>query len=135
MALAPSGPNGDSFEKDAARFHISFMIGDDQAKYQSLDRIRGAGMQCGYKFHIEKLESNGTETRGTIINRGVAPIYFDAYPAILLSGSEVQSTVSLKHLLPGEQRQFTIPAKADGSNFRIACDRLVEGQHIPFTSN
>ncbi len=30
--------------------------------------------------------------------------------------------------------QFTIPAKADAFNFRIACDRLVEGQHIPFTS-
>jgi hypothetical protein len=134
MALAPTGPNGDSFEKAAARFHISFMIGDDQAKYQSLDRIREAGMQCGYKFHIEKLESNGTETRGTITNRGVAPIYFDAYPAILLSGSEVRSTISLKHLLPGEKRQFTIPAKADASNFRIACDRLVEGQSIPFTS-
>lgn len=135
LALGPSGPNGDSFEKAAARFHISFMIGDDQAKYQSLDRIRAAGMHCGYKFHVEKLESNGTETRGTIANRGVAPIYFDAYPAILQSGSEVRSTVSLKHLLPGEQRQFTIPAKADASNFRIACDRLVEGQHIPFTSN
>jgi hypothetical protein len=134
MALAPSGPNGDSFEKAAARFHISFMIGDDQARFQSLDRIREAGMQCGYKFHVEKLESNGTETRGTITNRGVAPIYFDAYPAILQSGSEVRSTVSLKHLLPGEQRQFKIPGKADASNFRIACDRLVDGQSIPFTS-
>jgi hypothetical protein len=135
MALDQSGPNGDSFEKAASRFHISFMIGDDQAKYQSLDSIREAGMQCGYKFHAEKIESNGTETRGTITNRGVAPIYFDAYPAILQSGSEVRSTVSLKYLLPGEQRQFTILGKADTSNFRIACDRLVEGQHIPFTSN
>ena len=134
LALAPSGPNGDSFEKAAARFHISFMIGDDQTQYHSLDRIRTAGMQCGYKFHIEKVESNGVETRGIIANHGVAPIYFDAYPAILQSGSEVRSSVSLKHLLPGEQRQFTIPAKADPSNFRIACDRLVEGQHIPFTS-
>ena len=42
-------------------------------------------------------ESNGTETRGTVTNRGVAPIYYDAYPAILQSGSEVRSTVSLKH--------------------------------------
>lgn len=134
LALGPSGPNGDSFEKAAARFHISFMIGDDQANYQSLDRIRSAGMQCGYKFHVEQLETNGNETRGIIINRGVAPIYFDAYPAILQSGSEVRSAVSLKHLQPGEQRQFTIPAKADATNFRIACDRLVEGQRIPFTS-
>ena len=41
---------------------------------------------------------------------------------------------SLKHLLPGEQRPFTIAASADASNFQIACDRLVEGQLIPFTS-
>ncbi len=134
MALAPQGPNGDSFEDAAARFHISFMIGDDQAKYQSLDRLREAGMQSGYKFHLESLETNGTQTRGIIANRGVAPIYFDAYPAIVQSGSEIRSTVSLKHLLPGEQRQFTIPAKAGELSFRIACDRLVEGQVIPFSS-
>lgn len=134
MALAPAGPNGESFDKAAARFHISFMIGDDQAKYQSLDRIRDAGMKCGYKFHIEKLETDGSETRGIITNRGVAPIYFDTYPAVLDSGTEARSRVSLKHLLPGEQRQFTIPAKATPSNFRLACDRLVDGQQIPFTS-
>ncbi len=134
MALAPSGPNGDSFEDAAARFHVSFMIGDDQAKYQSLDRLREAGVQCGYEFHVETLETNGTLIRGTIANRGVAPIYFDAYPAIMQSGEEARSTVSLKHLLPGEQRQFTIPAKAGELSFRIACDRLVKGQEIPFTS-
>ncbi len=134
LALAPSGPNGDSFADAAARFHVSFMIGDDQTKFQSLDRIREVGMQCGYKFHVEELETDGKETRGIIINRGVAPIYFDAYPAILKSGTDVRSSVTLKHLLPGEQRRFTIPAGASESNFRIACDRLVEGQQIPFQS-
>lgn len=140
LELGKTFPSKDFQARFAKHLDVTFkqlpwMIGDDQAKYQFLDRIREAGMQCDYKFHVEKIESNGTETRGTITNRGVAPIYFDAYPAILQSGSEVRSTVSLKYLLPGEQRQFTILGKADTSNFRIACDRLVEGQHIPFTSN
>lgn len=135
MALAASGPNGVSFEEAAARFHVSFMIGDDQAKYQSVDRIREAGSACGYKFRVVGLETNGTETRGRILNCGVAPIYYDAYPAILVSGNkEVRSTVTLKHLLPGDHRVFSIAAEADASNFRIGCDRLVDGQQIPIST-
>ena len=110
------------------------MAKDDTLRSLGFGLFDDSFLQCGYKFYIEKVESDGVETRGIIANRGVAPIYFDAYPAILQSGSEVRSTVSLKHLLPGEQRQFSIPAKADASKFRIACDRLVEGQEIPFTS-
>ena len=38
LALAPRGPHGISFEKAAADFHVTFMIGNDQPRYQSLDR-------------------------------------------------------------------------------------------------
>ncbi len=134
MALSPSGPNGESFDQAAARFHISFMIGDDQAKYQSTDRLREASMACGYRFQVEQIETNGSETRGTVVNRGVAPIYFDAWPAMLGSGGkEIRAAETLRLLLPGEQRTFSIPAAGDASSFRIACDRLVEGQRIPFS--
>jgi hypothetical protein len=127
-ALAPAGPHGIPFEKAAAAFHITFMIADGQPRYQKMDRIRAAGLACGYKFRILKFEASASRSRVTITNTGVAPIYHDAYLAV----NGVRAERSLKGLLPGESRTDEIVSGGAEPKLTIACDRLVPGQAIEF---
>jgi hypothetical protein len=130
-ALAANGPHGIPFEKAAADFHITFMIANDQPKYQKLDRIRAAGLACGYKFRILAFEASASRSRVTVTNTGVAPIYHDAYLAV----DGVRAEGSLKGLLPGESRTDEIKAGGTSPKLTIACDRLVPGQAIEYDAN
>jgi hypothetical protein len=130
-ALAPTGPHGLSFEQQAAAFHISFMIGDDQPRFQKADRIRSAGMACGYRFEVTKFEASETRSRVTIRNIGIAPIYHDAYVSI----NGIASKTSLKGLLPEEQRTFEIAAGGQNPQLAIECRRLVPGQKISYVAD
>ncbi|MEM7476908.1 MAG: DUF4832 domain-containing protein, partial [Planctomycetota bacterium] len=103
-ALAINGPNGVSFEKAAKQFHISYMIGNDQTRYQPIERIREAGMAAGYRFRVTQAAVKGKELRLEVTNEGVAPIYRDAY----FAAGEHRATNSLKGLLPGEKKIFRI---------------------------
>jgi hypothetical protein len=128
LALATGGPHGVSFEQQAAKFHVSFIIGDDQPRFQSAERIRQAGLACGYRFRVTSCEASATQTRVTIANTGIAPIYYDAYPAV----GGVRSPQSLKGLLPAELRTFEIAAGGASPKLSIECDRLVPGQQIDY---
>lgn len=128
-ALSPNGPHGISCEAQVAKFHVSFLIGDDQPKFQKRERIQSAGMAMGYRFLIHNLETNGKLVRGEVENVGVAPIYYDAYP----SWNGNQSERSLKGLLPTERLRFEIESSEQNGTFEIKCNRLVTGQAIGFT--
>jgi hypothetical protein len=127
-ALAENGPHGIPFEKAAAAFHITFMIADGQPRYQKTDRIKAAGMACGYKFRVLALEASAARSRVTVTNTGVAPVYHDAYFAV----DGVRAERSLKGLLPGESRTDEIAAGGESPKLTIECDRLVPGQSIEF---
>lgn len=127
-ALAPNGPHGISCEEQVAKFHVSFLIGDDQPKYQKSQRIKTAGMSMGYRFRVHELETNGRRVRGEIENVGVAPIYYDAYP----SWQGKASDTSLKGLLPGSRVKFEITSSEKTGEFSIECSRLVPGQVIGY---
>lgn len=130
-ALAPNGPYGIPFEKQAAKFHISFMIGDSQPEYQPAERILSASQACGYRFHVTQLKSNDKESFVSVTNRGIAPIYYDAHVSI----QGVRSVESLKGLLPGESRSFTIKKGGSAPQPSIECDRLVLGQSIQYEAD
>ena len=130
-ALAPDGPHGVSFEKAAADFHITFMIGDGQPRYRGMDRIREAGMACGYKLRVIGFEANAARSRVTVTNAGVAPLYHDAFVAV----NGTTAGESLRGLLPGERRVYTVGAGGDAPRLTIACDRLVPGQEIEFEAD
>lgn len=130
-ALAKNGPHGKSFESEAARFHLTFMIGNDQPKYVSLARIKAAGMACGYRFRILGFEANENQSRITITNEGVAPLYHDAY--LVVNG--VRSKESLKGLLPGEKRTVQLKSGGDVPKLTIESNRLVPGQRIEFEAD
>jgi hypothetical protein len=131
QALAASGPHGISFEKAAADFHITFMIGNDQLRYQPMDRVRTAGLACGYKFRIQAFEASDSNARITVTNTGVAPIYHDAF----LTVNSVRSARTLKGLHPGESRTDEIPAGGKSPRLTIESDRLVAGQAIDFEAD
>lgn len=130
-ALAPNGPHGTSFEQAAADYHITFLIGNAQPQYQPIERIRAAGLACGYRFRVVAFEASPTRSRVTITNTGIAPIYHDAFPAV--DGNRAGE--SLKGLLPGAERTFLIEAGGDQPRFSIESDRLVDGQRIEFEAD
>jgi len=128
----PNGPNGESFESMASRFHISYIIGDGQPDYQSMSRIKSAGMALGYKFKVTAFSSSSTQTKITIKNTGIAPLYYDAYVSV----NGKRASESLKYLQPNTSKTFLINTPA-GSNpvVKIECDRLVSGQQIQYEAN
>jgi hypothetical protein len=130
-ALSVDGPHGIPFENAAAEFHITFMIANDQPKYRPMDRLRSAGLACGYRFQITGFEAGKSRSRVTVTNRGIAPIYHDAFLAV----DGVRSARSLKGLSPGESRTDEIAAGGASPRLTIACDRLVPGQTIEYDAN
>jgi hypothetical protein len=130
-ALAKNGPHDVPFERQAAKFHVSFLIGDDQPRFQKADRLRTAGLACGYRFQVTKFESAATRSLVEIRNAGIAPIYYDAFPAV----NGVRAKGSLRGLLPGDLREFEIESGGASPQLAIESDRLIPGQKIEFDAD
>ncbi|MES2920364.1 MAG: DUF4832 domain-containing protein [Verrucomicrobiota bacterium] len=126
LALSPDGPHGVSFEKAARAFHISYMIGNDQPEHQTMQRIKQAGMACGYKFRIDGFQSGERSARVSVTNTGRAPIYRDAFVAV----NGVRADRSLKGLGPGKSGTFDIASGGGRPRLTIESDHLVPGQVI-----
>lgn len=124
----PNGPYGKPFETFAKDFHITYMIGNDQPGYQSMERIKEASMASGYMFKIARLQTATDTSVFEITNVGPAPIYYDAYVAV----DGIQSPVSLKLLARGDTLVCGVRAGAVGAEISIVSDKLVEGQEIQF---
>lgn len=131
QALAPTGPHGIPFARQASKFHISFLIADGQPRYQPPAQIRAAGLACGYRFRVTQFLAGADRAEITVENTGIAPIYYDAFPAI----NGVRSLDSLKGLLPGRNRVFRVGAGGAAPTLTIESDRLVRGQRIGFDAD
>jgi hypothetical protein len=127
----PDGPWGRTFESFAEQYNISYIIGNDQYGYQSADRIKQASMATGYKFNIDSFTASATQSKVTISNTGIAPIYYDAYPAI----NGTRATVSLKGLLPGEALHFEFEVGGSAPTLSIESDHIVAGQSIEYSAD
>lgn len=125
--LSPNGPHGESYESFAKRFHVSYMIGNDQYRYHDPARIKEASINTGYKFEVKKLEKADNKTFLTVQNIGTAPIYYDAYFSI----NGHKATTSLKSLMPDQEKVFTIHYDGNGP-LGIVCNRLLKNQVIDF---
>ncbi|MBQ6192122.1 MAG: hypothetical protein IJK51_07480 [Bacteroidaceae bacterium] len=82
---------------------------------------------------MKTCETDGTSTRLLVTNEGIAPLYRDAWFAI----GDVRSSVTLRGLLPGEERLIEIKAvpSADASNLRIVSDCILPVQEIQFEAD
>ena len=63
---------GRKFEDEAAKFHMTFIIGNDQPRYQSMERIQEASLAMGYKYEIRDFRIKGGSAAVCIANVGVA---------------------------------------------------------------
>lgn len=133
--LSPDGLYGRTWEEQAAKYHITFMIANDAPRggVATPVRFRKGSMATGYRFVVKTCETDGTSTRLLVTNEGIAPLYRDAWFAI----DDVRSETSLRGLLPGEERQIEIPAvpSADGSNVKIVSDCILPKQDIQFEAD
>lgn len=129
--LNKEGIYGRSYETLSKQFYITYMIGNDQPSYQDNERIKEAGMANGYQFEIVSFESSANQSKVTVTNNGVAPIYYDAY--ITING--IRANKSLITLLPGEQKQYLVEAGGNSPLLTIESDRLVDGQQIQFDAD
>jgi hypothetical protein len=128
-ALAPRGPHGVPFETAAGDFHLTFIIANDQPDYQPMERIRAAGLACGYRFRVTDYRSGAGRSTVTVTNVGVAPAYMDTYVAV---GGR-RSPTSLRGLCPGDRRDCAVAA--EGGAVTIESDRLVAGQRIEYEAS
>lgn len=133
MALSEGGPNGVAFEDAAKAFHITYMIGDAQPRYQPIERIKSAGMATGYRFRVTAAEVSGDKLRLRVTNEGIAPIYRDAY----FAAGEHRSKTSLRGLLPGESRLCEVQGvdAQDLNAITIQSDSILSTQSIQFAAD
>ena len=63
-ALSATGPHGVTFARHAAKFHLSWIIGDGWSRdTRSPDASAMAGLSCGYRFRVE-IRGVGRPRRG-----------------------------------------------------------------------
>ncbi len=132
-ALAEKGPNGVSFEDAAKQFHISYMIGNDQPRHSTIERIISAGMETGYRFRVTAAALQGSELRLQVTNDGVAPLYRDAF----FAAGKNRSKVSLRGLLPGKSVVCSIAGvtQEDLQQITIHSDAILPTQTIQFEAD
>ena len=133
-ALDSAGMYGRTFDSQALRYGLSYMIGNDQPQYHTATRIRQASMTCGYRFRAVAWEASNDSFRLGISNVGAAPLYRDAWPVV---GTDTSRT-SLRELLPGDTAWFRFPRHSvTTTSVRpgIACGHCVTGQRIGLEAN
>jgi hypothetical protein len=133
--LNPAGMYGHTWEEQAEKYHITFMIANDapRGSYGTAARFREATMATGYRLAVKQCQTDGEKTRLLVTNEGVAPLYRDAWFAI----GDVRSKKSLVGLLPGYEMEVDIAAvpNADGSDIRVVSDNILTGQEIEFNAD
>ena len=138
----PQGMYGHTWEEQAAKYHITFMIANNnpsgKKSYNNATRFKECSMATGYHFVVTHCESNGLQTKITVKNIGVAPLYRDAYFAI----GSTRSNETLRGLLPGDSLKIVINAAlectSDGtaiSNPTIISDYILDTQSIEYDYN
>lgn len=131
--LDKDGMYGRIFEDEVATYHMTYINGNDQPRYQTMDRIKEASMSMGYRFEIRDFRIKSGNAAVLIANTGVAPIYRDAY--VVIEG--VRSTYSLQNLMPGEEQWIEISSTEISTHSVpvIECDHLVPGQKIEYNAD
>lgn len=132
------GMYGHTWEEQSAKYHITFMIANDNPsmnKYKNAERFKECSMATGYHFVVTKCVTDGLQTKITVTNTGVAPLYRDAYFAI----GSIRSSETLRGLLPGESIEVTIDAALECDNKGqavnnpvIASDYILDTQTIEY---
>lgn len=135
--LNPAGLYGVTWEDAAAKYHMTYVIGNDapEGKYATKDRVYEASSYAGYKFEITGYAVNKVSAAVRVKNIGIAPLYHNAYVTV----KDVRSKTSLKGLLPGEEATYTIAGieigNSESPEVTITGDKLLKDATIPYKAN
>ena len=135
--LNPAGLYGVTWEDAAAKYHMTYVIGNDapEGSYATKERVYEASSYAGYKFEITGYAVNKVSAAVRVKNIGIAPLYHNAYVTV----NGVRSEKSLKGLLPGEEATFTIAGLTIGDSespeVSITSDKLLNDATIPYKAN
>lgn len=135
--LNPASLYGVTWEDAAAKYHMTYVIGNDapEGSYATKERVYEASSYAGYKFEITGYAVNKVSAAVRVKNIGIAPLYYNAYVTV----NGVRSEKSLKGLLPGEEATFTIAGLEIGDSetpeVSITSDKILEGATIPYKAN
>lgn len=135
--LNPAGLYGVTWEDAAAKYHMTYVIGNDapEGSYATKERVYEASSYAGYKFEITGYAVNKVSAAVRVKNVGIAPLYHNAYVTV----KGVRSETSLKGLLPGKEATFTVSGIEIGDKespeLTITGDKLLEGATIPYKAN
>lgn len=131
--LAPEGVHGVTWEQAAAKYHMTFVVGNDSlaGQYATPERLREAACACGYSLRLAGARVKDGALLVEIANDGVAPLYHNAHPEV----DGVAGEGTLRGIAPGETRTFRIPlpnASADAaSRIRLVSRKLLPGDTLP----
>ena len=135
--LNPAGLYGVTWEDAAAKYHMTYVIGNDapEGSFATKERVYEASSYAGYKFEITGYAVNGISAAVRVKNIGIAPLYHNAYVTV----NGVRSEKSLKGLLPGEEATFTVAGLTIGDSetpeLTITGDKLLKDATIPYKAN
>jgi hypothetical protein len=135
--LNPAGLYGVTWEDAAAKYHMTYVIGNDapEGKYATKERVYEASSYAGYKFEITGYAVNKVSAAVRVKNIGIAPLYHNAYVTV----NGVRSDKSLKGLLPGEEATFTVAGltidDSETPKLTITGDKLLKDATIPYKAN
>ena len=132
--LNPAGMYGHTWEEQAAKYHISFMIANDapEGPYGTAERFKQASMATGYHFKVLDVLSDKDSTCIQVTNIGVAPIYQEAW----LSIGQISSSDGLEQLMPGDTMWTTVlSTMLTGKPLSIYSPALLDNQVIEFEAN
>ena len=106
------------------------MIANDNPSlnnYKNAARFKECSMLTGYHFVVTNCVTDGLQTKITVENTGVAPLYRDAYFAI----GSTRSAETLRGLLPGESMEVTIDAAlAYDNSGRALSNPVIDSDYI-----
>lgn len=127
----PAGLYGYTWEEQAAKYHITFMLANNNPSgknsYNNASRFKECSMATGYHFVVTDCQSDGVQTKITVKNVGVAPLYRDAYFAI----GSTRSKETLRGLLPNLSMEVIIDAALEcDENGRALSNPVIDSDYI-----
>lgn len=132
--LNPDGLYGHTWEEQAAKYHITFMIANDApgTTYGTPQRFLEAALASGYKFKVLDVKGDADSTLILVTNIGVAPIYAEANFSI----GQISANQSLSYLMPGDTGMVTLYASMQsGKPLEIYSPAVLDDQVIEFEAN
>lgn len=132
--LNPAGMYGHTWEEQATKYHITFMIANDapEGQYGTAERFKQASLATGYHFKVLDVLSDADSTCVLVTNTGVAPIYREAW----FSVGNIVSGDGLDQLMPGDTMWTTLYATMlNGEPLTIYAPNIMNDQLIEFEAN